>query len=79
MSEISKDDADAIVKIVLSHSRDYNAFLIVRQATRNAAAFNTLRNMVGCLMAAQSEEILRVVARQYPDIMSRLDELQRPD
>ncbi len=74
MNTISKDDADAIVETVLSHSRDFNSFLLERQAIRSTAAFDVLRNMVAHLMAAQYEEILRVVARQYPDIVRRLDD-----
>jgi hypothetical protein len=79
MNTISKDDADAIVKTVLAHSRDFNGFLLERQTTRSAEAFDVLRNMVGKLMAAQYFEILRVVAKEYPDVMDRLDELQRQD
>jgi hypothetical protein len=76
VNPISREDADAIAKIILLHAKDFNGFLIDRQADRNAEALDTLRNLVGKLMAAQYFEVLEVVARQYPDIMDRLDDLQ---
>ncbi len=69
---ISREDANAIVDMILEHSRGLNGYLIERQGTRNAEAFDVLRNMVGRLMAAQYFEILRIVAKQHPDIMTRI-------
>ncbi|RWE04652.1 MAG: hypothetical protein E5V92_17805 [Mesorhizobium sp.] len=71
-NNLRRDDAEAIVQLVLKNSKALNEFLIERKDVRSKEEFDFLKKIVGRLMGAQYFDAIEVVKEKYSDIMDKV-------
>lgn len=71
-NNLRRDDAEAIVQLVLKNSKALNEFLIERKDVRSKEEFDFLKKIVGRLMGAQYFDAIEVVKGKYSDIMDKV-------
>ncbi|RUU23760.1 hypothetical protein EOD10_04145 [Mesorhizobium sp. M7A.T.Ca.TU.009.01.3.2] len=69
---LRRDDAEAIVQLILGTSKAMNEFLLERRDSRSKEEFDFLKKVVGRLMGFQYFEVVEVVGSNYKDIVERL-------
>ncbi|RWC25541.1 MAG: hypothetical protein EOS27_28480 [Mesorhizobium sp.] len=72
VDDLRRDDAEAIVQLILGTSRDLNEFLLERRDSRSKEEFDFLKKIVGRLMGSQYFEVVEVVVSKYKDIVENL-------
>ncbi|MER9137540.1 hypothetical protein NKI20_14790 [Mesorhizobium sp. M0830] len=69
---LRRDDAEAIVQLILGTSKSLNEFLLDRRDSRSKEEFDFLKKIVGRLMGFQYFEVVEVVGSKYKDIVENL-------
>jgi hypothetical protein len=72
VDNIRRDDAEAIVQLILGTSKALNEFLLERRDSRSKEEFDFLKKIVGRLMGLQYFEVVEVVGNKYKDIVENL-------
>ncbi|MER9137523.1 hypothetical protein NKI20_14705 [Mesorhizobium sp. M0830] len=72
VDNLRRDDAEAIVQLILSTSKSLNEFLLDRRDSRSKEEFDFLKKIVGRLMGFQYFEVVEVVGSKYKDIVENL-------
>ncbi|TIW97527.1 MAG: hypothetical protein E5V59_09575 [Mesorhizobium sp.] len=72
VDDLRRDDAEAIVQLILGASRDMNEFLLDRRDSRSKEEFDFLKKILGRLMGSQYFEVVEVVGSKYKDIVENL-------
>ncbi|MER9162493.1 hypothetical protein [Mesorhizobium sp. M0715] len=72
VDNLRRDDAEAIVQLILGTSKALNEFLLDRRDLRSKEEFDFLKKIVGRLMGFQYFEVVEVVGSKYKDIVENL-------
>jgi hypothetical protein len=72
INNLRRDDAEAIVQLVLENSKALNEFLVERKEVRSKEEFDFLKKIVGRIMGAQYFESVEVIREKYKDIMDNV-------
>jgi hypothetical protein len=74
-NNLRKEDAEAIVRLILSQSNALNNFIEDRKEIRSSDEIEFLKKIVGRLMGAIYFEVIEVINEKHKDIM---DNVYRP-
>ncbi|RWC58876.1 hypothetical protein [Mesorhizobium sp.] len=72
VDDLRRDDAEAIVQLILGTSKALNEFLLERRDSRSKEEFDFLKKIIGRLMGYQYFEVVEVVGSKYKDILKSL-------
>ncbi|RUY98365.1 MULTISPECIES: hypothetical protein [unclassified Mesorhizobium] len=72
VDNLRRDDAEAIVQLILDVSKSLNEFLLDRRESRSKEEFDVLKKIIGRLMGFQYFEVVEVVGNKYKDIVENL-------
>lgn len=72
VNNLRRDDAEAIVRLIMGTSKALNEFLLDRRDSRSEEEFDFLKNIVGRLMGLQYFEVIDVVGDRYKEIIENL-------
>lgn len=69
VSNLRRDDSEALFKILQRNSIDLNDFLLERRGSRSKEEFDFLKKIAGRLMGAQYFEVIEIINEKYKDIL----------
>ncbi|TIW86563.1 MAG: hypothetical protein E5V51_13185 [Mesorhizobium sp.] len=72
VNNLRRDDAEAIVQLILGTSKALNEFLLERRDSRSEEEFDFLKRIVGRLMGFQYFEVIEVVGDRYKEVIENL-------
>lgn len=71
-NNLRRDDAEAIVRLVLWQSNGLNNFIEDRKEIRSSDEIDFLKKIVGKLMGAIYFEVIEVITEKHKDIMDNV-------
>jgi hypothetical protein len=74
-NNLRREDAEAVVQLLMRHSKEFNDFIEERKGKISAEEFSVLKKMFGKLMGAIYFEVIEVLQRDHKGIM---DEIYAP-
>ncbi len=74
-SNLRREDAEAIVKMLLLHSKDFIRFIEERKDKRSMEEFIIIKKLIGNLMGSIYFEVIEVIEKEHKGV---LDELSPP-